>query len=58
MLGWALAAQWWGIPWVEFQRLPGSDQAFLVAVYQTNVQIDAVVAYDHRPKRSKPARSQ
>jgi hypothetical protein len=39
---------WYG----SWSKLSGDEQAFLVAVYQTKMQEDAVIAHDIRKKRS------
>jgi hypothetical protein len=49
ILEWALAAQWWHLDWDKFCDLDGIDQSFLVAVYRTAKQIEAVEAW----RRSK-----
>lgn len=54
LLQWALAAQWWGYTWHQWQRIMPDEQAFLVAVYQTRQQIDGVMAF----ARFKQARQQ
>lgn len=42
----ALAARWWGWHRLEpFEALPTDEQAFLIAVYLTQMQIEAVVAH-------------
>lgn len=52
LLDWALACQWWGMDWYgDWCELSGDEQAFLVAVYQTKMQEDAVVAHSMRKKR-------
>lgn len=50
-LEWALAAQWWHMTWQAFCDLDGSDQSFLVAVYRTAKQIDAVEAWQQSKKK-------
>lgn len=50
ILEWAMAAQWWRIEWERFCDLDGSDQSFLVAVYRTAKQIEAVEAWMQRKK--------
>lgn len=54
VLEWALAARWWGYRSLEaFQQLSGSDQSFLIAVYRTAHQIEAVEAWEqHRHGRA------
>lgn len=44
LLGWALAAQWWGIDWDHFEQLDGDLQSFLVAVHEEKMTMDAVMA--------------
>lgn len=51
MLEWALAAQWWRLDWTVFCDLDGSDQSFLVAVYRTAKQIEAVEAWQLSKKK-------
>lgn len=51
ILEWALAAQWWGVGWEAFCDLDGADQSFLVAVYRTAKQIEAVEAWQHSKKK-------
>lgn len=53
VLDYALAAQWWGYRWEEFQELSTDDQSFLIAVYRSQRQIDAVMAYEQYSKRKK-----
>lgn len=54
-LDYALAAQWWGYKWEEFERLPEDKASFATAVYRTQRQIDAVLAYKQyrKSKRKK-----
>lgn len=42
---WALAARWWGIDWAQFNEYDGDEMAFLIAVYRTRRQIEAVEAW-------------
>lgn len=44
---WALACRWWGIDWAQFNSYDGDDMAFLIAVYRTAQQIEAVEAWQH-----------
>lgn len=54
----ASAAQWWGIPWEAFEAMDSDVQAFHVAVFRTNRQIDAVLAHEqHRKMRAQAARA-
>ena len=56
VLDWASTAQWWGLDWAEFQELSGEAQSFRVAVYRTNRQIDAVLAFEQNRKAKARAR--
>jgi len=47
-----LAAQWWGYKWDEWRSLPVDEQSFLLAVFETNRQIEAVTAY-HAERKAK-----
>lgn len=51
MLEWALAARWWGMDWAAFCDADGMDQSFLVAVYRTAMQIEAVEAFVRSKKK-------
>jgi hypothetical protein len=51
ILEWALAAQWWRLDWDKFCDLDGIDQSFLVAVYRTAKQIEAVEAWQQNKKK-------
>jgi hypothetical protein len=46
ILHWALAALAWGYTWEAFCALDGDDQAFLVAVYEAQGQIEGVIHKD------------
>jgi hypothetical protein len=49
-LEWRLAARWAGYKMEEFQALDGADQSDVVAAYRAQNQIDAVLAWENRPK--------
>jgi hypothetical protein len=49
-LEWRLAARWNRYKWHEFQALDGDEQSKLVAAYRVQNQIEAVLAWDNRPK--------
>lgn len=51
-----MAAQWWGYRWEKFTQLDADEQAFLIAVYRTNNQIEAVIAYKRYQEQLKAAR--
>ena len=57
LLDWAGAAQWWGLDWDKFLALPSDAQSFRVAVYRTNRQIDAVLAYAHQRKMKQAVKA-
>jgi hypothetical protein len=46
LLHWGLAAKAWGYKWEEFCALDGDDQAYLVAVYEAEGQIEGVIHKD------------
>jgi hypothetical protein len=49
-LEWRLAARWAGYKIEEFQALDGQDQSETLAAYRSQNQIDAVLAWENRPK--------
>lgn len=55
-LEWGLTAQWWGCDWDTFETLGGETQSFMVAVYRTKHQIDAVLMHDAERRRARAAR--
>lgn len=56
-LDYALAAQWWGFRSLEeFRGLDNDIQAHNVAVYRTQKQIEAVLAYDQHKKAKERQR--
>jgi hypothetical protein len=53
VLEWALAARWWRFQsYEDFAARPGHEQSFLVAVYRTEQQIQAVIA-DHQAREAE-----
>lgn len=55
---WFLAARWAGYRWREFRMLDGEEQSHIVAAYRVQMQIEAVLAKESRPRRQpkKPQR--
>jgi hypothetical protein len=54
ILEWFLAARWAGVDWFgEFDGLDGDDAAFIVAAYRTQLQEEAVIAWDLERKRKR-----
>lgn len=47
-----LTAHWHGMPWEDFKVLETDEQEFLIAVYKTANQLDAVQSY-YPAKRRK-----
>lgn len=43
---WREAAIWAHVPWHEFRKLDGDDQAAIVAHHRARMRLDAVVAQD------------
>lgn len=41
-----MAAQWWHMSWPDFNLLTIDDQEFMIAVYNSKNQIDAVQVYE------------
>lgn len=52
-LDYAFAAHWWGIEWLRFAELDGDEQAFLVAVYLADRQIEAALAWKREQERKR-----
>lgn len=42
-LWWGLAAQWWNVGWDKFAQLDGGMQSWMVAVYESQQQIESVL---------------
>lgn len=57
-LEWRQAARWAGIPYEDFERLPGYRQSAHVAAYRAVNQIDAVVALDQVRRERARAQTQ
>lgn len=48
----ALAAHWWRFRRVEeLYELPPEEQAYLIGIYRVKHQLDAVIAWESRPRR-------
>ncbi len=45
-----MAARWGGYTVEQFDELDGSRQAIIVAAYRCEKQIDAVLAWENRPR--------
>ena len=56
LLHWILAGVWANYKPDEFLELEGELQSLIVAAYETNNQIEAVLADDHARKMKREAR--
>lgn len=54
--GWIIAAQWAGYTWREFSELDGDEQAHIVAAYECNQQMTAVVAHEQHKEQQRAAK--
>lgn len=45
-----LAAKAFHYTWEQFCELPGESQSAVVAAYRSEIRIEALVAYDNRPR--------
>jgi hypothetical protein len=45
------------LDWDDFLSLPGEGQSFRVAVYRTNRQIEAVLAFEQNRKMKQAAKA-
>jgi len=52
-LEWVLAARWANYKITEFHALPGWDQSYILAAYQSQRQIEAVLAKDQADKQKR-----